>query len=184
STFRYNDLESLRALFAANPGRIAAVILEPMTLDEPLPGFLGGVRDLCTANGSVLIFDEMITGFRFDLRGGQHLFGVIPDLATFGKSLANGFSVSALVGRREIMELGGLRHSKPRVFLLSTTHGGETHAIAASLAALREYEECDVATHVARFGGALCDGIREIVQDLGIKDHVIVIGADCSPALV
>lgn len=182
--FHYNDLGSLERLFAEQSNSIAAVILEPMSFVEPAPGFLQGVRDLCTRHGAVLIFDEMITGFRFALRGAQHLFGVTPDLATFGKALGNGFSVSALVGRRDIMELGGLRHSKPRVFLLSTTHGGETHAIAAALAAIREYEDRDVAAHVRRIGGMLADGIVAAAHELGIASLVQVIGVPCSPGLV
>jgi glutamate-1-semialdehyde 2,1-aminomutase len=180
--FRYNDLESLRRLFQENPGRIAAVILEAMTLEEPATGFLEGVRQLCTANGSVMIFDEIITGFRFGLRGAQHRFGVIPDLATFGKGLGNGFSVAALVGRRDIMELGGLRHSRPRVFLLSTTHGGETHAIAAALATLREVEDKDVPAHLSSVGADLVSAFREAAAGLGIEAHARALGATCSPA--
>ena len=183
-TFRYNDLASLERLFVEHRGDIAAVILEPTSFVAPERGFLEGVRDICTRNGAVLIFDEMITGFRFDLRGAQHLYGVTPDLATFGKALGNGFSVSALVGRRDIMELGGLRHSKPRVFLLSTTHGGETHAIAASIAALREYEDRDVAAHVRRIGGLLVHGIDALSAELGIAANLRTIGAPCSPGVV
>lgn len=180
-TFRYNDITTLRQLFDDHPSRIAAVILEPMSLDEPTPGFLAEVRDLCTRNGTVLVFDEMITGFRFHLRGAQHLFGVTPDLATFGKALGNGFSVSALVGSREIMELGGMRHSGSRVFLLSTTHGGETHAIAAAIAALREYEDRDVAAHVGRVGATLMRGFAAISAELGLASQVRAVGSPSSP---
>jgi glutamate-1-semialdehyde 2,1-aminomutase len=126
----------------------------------------------------------MITGFRFDLHGGQGLFGVTPDLATFGKALGNGFAVSALVGRRDIMELGGLEHAGPRVFLLSTTHGGETHAIAAAIAALREYEERDVAAHVRAVGADLMAGFGSILGELGLAGQVRVLGAPCSPTLL
>jgi glutamate-1-semialdehyde 2,1-aminomutase len=183
-TFRYNDLASLEQVFADHPDRIAAVILEPMSFTEPAPGFLAGVRDACSRHGTVLIFDEMITGFRFDLHGGQGLFGVTPDLATFGKALGNGFAVSALVGRRDIMELGGLEHAGPRVFLLSTTHGGETHAIAAAIAALREYEERDVAAHVRAVGADLMAGFGSILGELGLAGQVRVLGAPCSPTLL
>jgi glutamate-1-semialdehyde 2,1-aminomutase len=181
--FRYNDLRSLETLFESHPGRIAAVILEPMSFIEPEPGFLQGVRDLCTRNRAVLIFDEMITGFRFALGGAQSLFGVTPDLATFGKALANGFAVSALVGRREIMELGGLSHSRPRVFLLSTTHGGETHAIAAALASLREYEDQDVAARVRDVGGQLVAGLGQAIEAAGLTGSVGIEGRHCSPSL-
>jgi glutamate-1-semialdehyde 2,1-aminomutase len=183
-TFPYNSLDGLRSLFAAHPGEIAAVILEPMALDWPAPGFLEGVRALCTANGTVLIFDEIITGFRFGLRGAQHRFGVTPDLATFGKALANGFSVSALVGRRDLMEQGGLRHKGARVFLLSTTHGGETHQIAAALATLRELEDNDVATHLWNVGRKLVTGFEELVHELAFERHARAVGAPCSPAFL
>jgi len=182
-SFRYNDLDSVNALFTANPGRIAAVILEPIAFERPADGFLEGLREICTREGAILIFDEMISGFRFGLRGAQQRFGVTPDLSTFGKGLGNGFSVAALVGRRDIMELGGLRHTKERVFLLSTTHGGETHAIAAALATLAELEERDVATALTRTGAALLDGLRAIANDCGIADNVRLYGEPCSPAL-
>lgn len=184
ATFRYNSLDSLRELFAKHRDRVAAVILEPISLDWPEPGFLEGVRDLCTANGSVLIFDEIITGFRFGLQGAQARFGVTPDLATFGKAMANGFSVSALVGRRDIMDLGGIRHDRPRAFLLSTTHGGETHEIAGALATLRVLEEADVASHIWSIGEELVNGFRAVVAALGLQDHAMAIGAPCSPAFV
>lgn len=183
-TFKYNSLESLEALFAEHPDRIAAVILEPMSLDWPVASFLEGVRELCTKHRAVLIFDEMITGFRFGLRGGQGRFGVLPDLATFGKAIANGFSVSALVGRRDIMELGGIRHDQPRVFLLSTTHGGETHAIAAALASLKAMEEEDVAGHLWRTGEQLVAGLSAAASAAGLRSHARVLGAPCSPAFV
>jgi len=183
-TFRYNDLESLGEAFAANEGDVAAVILEAMAFQEPAPGFLEGVRALCTTNGSVLIFDEMITGFRFALRGAQSLFGVTPDLSTFGKAIGNGFAVAALVGRREIMELGGLRQPGDRVFLLSTTHGGETHALAAALASVGAYERLGVAEAVASVGGALQEGLTSIADDLGVSEFVAVLGRPCSPTLL
>lgn len=182
-TFRYNDVQSLQYLFTERGGEIAAVVLEPTSFEAPEPGFLNAVRELCTRYGAVMVFDEMITGFRFDLRGAQHLFGVTPDLATFGKALGNGFSVAALVGRRDIMELGGLKHDAPRVFLLSTTHGGETHGLAAAIAALREYEDCDVASHVERIGASLMEGLAAVADDLGIASHVRGAGAPCSPTL-
>ena len=123
-SFRYNDLESVRVLFDRFPSQIAALVLEPAATEEPRDGFLTELRRLAHDNGALLVFDEMITGFRWALGGAQALYGVQPDLSAFGKALANGFSASALVGRREIMELGGLRHRSERVFLLSTTHGG------------------------------------------------------------
>lgn len=182
-SFHYNDLGSVREMFAANAGQIAAVILEPVAFEKPAAGFLEGLREICDREGAILIFDEMISGFRFSLRGAQHLYGVTPDLSTFGKGLGNGFAVAALVGRRDIMELGGLRHAKERVFLLSTTHGGETHAIAAAIATLAELEDRDVAAALTRTGTALMDGLRSIAADCGIAENVRLYGEPCSPAL-
>src|SRR5512142_1886772 len=108
--FHYNDLASAEALFAEHPGSIACVILEPAGAHEPADGFLAGLKALCERNGALLVFDEMITGFRWHLGGAQHVYGVTPDLSSFGKALGNGFSVSALAGRRQVMELGGLTH--------------------------------------------------------------------------
>ena len=104
--FHYNDLDSAGAMFDAHPGRIAAVFLEPARTEPPAAGFLEGLSKLCTEHAALLVFDEMITGFRYALHGAQDLYGVVPDLSTFGKALGNGFSVSALCGKREYMRLG------------------------------------------------------------------------------
>ncbi len=116
--FRYNDLASVEALFSAHPERIACVILEAEKDVEPARGFLTGLRDLCDRHGALLIIDEMITGFRWPQRSAQRHHGIEADLSTFGKALGNGFAVSALVGKREVMRLGGLDHDRDRVFLL------------------------------------------------------------------
>ncbi len=182
--FRYNRPEELAALFETHPEQIAAVILEPVTSEPPRDHFLEKVRDLSRQNGAVLIFDEMITGFRWDLRGAQHYFGVTPDLATFGKALGNGFAIAALVGSREIMELGGLRHDRERVFLLSTTHGGETHAIAAALATIAEMERRDVTGLIWATGRQLQEGFREIAAARGVAEYLGLEGYPCSPVVV
>lgn len=181
-TFRYNDLESLERLFAEHPQQIACVILEPATTEEPREGFLQGIAELCRANGAVFILDEMITGFRYHLNGAQTLYGVTPDLATFGKGMGNGFSVAALVGRREIMELGGLFHSKPRVFLISTTHGAENHSLAAARAVIHTFRERNVIDHMWRIGGALMQGLNEAAHAAGIEGHFKAFGFACNPA--
>src|SRR5262249_33280027 len=138
--FHYNDIESLRALFDAHPNRIAAVFLEPMRIDEPADGFLQKVQALCKKNGAVLVFDEMITGFRWHIGGCQKLFGVVPALSTFGKAVANGFSLSVLCGNRDIMRLGSRERAEDNVFLLSTTHGAENTALAAAVATMKIYQ--------------------------------------------
>jgi glutamate-1-semialdehyde 2,1-aminomutase len=139
------------------------------------------VRELTTAHGAVLVFDETITGFRWDLRGAQQYFGVTPDLATFGKALGNGFAVSALTGRRDLMELGGLEHERERVFLLSTTHGGETHSLAAALATITELRERDVAAHLWTVGRSLCDGLSEAARSEHVDGVFVCGGYPCSP---
>ncbi len=105
--FPYGDLTAVEALFDRYPDEIACLVLEPATQTEPPPGYLAGLRDLAHRHGSVLVFDEMITGFRWSEAGAQGLYGVAPDLSTFGKALGNGFAVSALAGRRELMERAG-----------------------------------------------------------------------------
>jgi glutamate-1-semialdehyde 2,1-aminomutase len=182
--FSFNDLSSLRAVFDEHPGRIACVITEPATAVEPQGNFLRDVVEFCHREGSLLILDEMITGFRWHRQGAQAYYGVKPDLATFGKAMANGFSCSALVGRREIMELGGLRHDKPRVFLLSTTHGGETHALAAAIATIQVMQNNSVIEHVWKTGSQLQQGFNQLTSELGISEWVKSVGVPCSPHLV
>ena len=181
-SFRYNDLDSVRALFAARPGEVAALILEAMSVScEPEPGFLEGLRSLCDEHGALLIFDEMITGFRYDNGGAQALVGVRPDLSCFGKALGNGFAVSALAGRREHMGLGGFPGpGRARVFLLSTTHGAEGHSLAAARAVMRIYREQDVVATMYRQGALLARGVRDAVSARGLDGQVTVSGRPCN----
>jgi glutamate-1-semialdehyde 2,1-aminomutase len=178
--FRYNDLPSLERLFAEHPDQIACVILEPEKNLPPADGFLHRVQDLCRREGALLILDEMITGFRVDLPGAQTVHGIVPDLSTFGKALANGFAVSALVGRREIMERGGLEHDGERVFLLSTTHGGETHGLAAAIATMRVYREEPVIETLYAMGDRLRAGVEQVVADLALHPYFELLGRSCN----
>lgn len=180
-TFHYDDIDSLKRLFEAHPGKIAAVVMEAATTHHPQPGFLLSVQELCRREGAVFIMDEMITGFRWHLNGAQAYYGVTPDLATFGKGLANGFSVSALVGRADIMELGGIDHDRRKVFLVSTTHGAENHALAAARAALKVYREEGVVEHLWAMGAALIDGMNAAARDAGVGEHVVFSGVPSSP---
>jgi glutamate-1-semialdehyde 2,1-aminomutase len=179
-TFRYNDIESLRALFREHPGRIACVILEAEKSEPPRDDFLHELQALCAREGTVFILDEMITGFRYQLGGAQALFDLSPDLATFGKALANGFSVSALAGKREIMERAGLHQPNERVFALSATHGGETHALAAALATMEIYQTEPVVEALHERGGQLRAGVEDVVGELGLSDHFQLAGRDCN----
>ncbi|CAM3451407.1 glutamate-1-semialdehyde 2,1-aminomutase [Kibdelosporangium persicum] len=175
--FRYNDLDSLHDLLTAHSGQFAAVVLEAATaLAEPAPGFLEGVRKLCDDHGTVLVFDEMITGFRWSAGGAQKCYGVTPDLSCWGKAMGNGFPISALAGKRQLMELGGLRTGEPRVFLLSTTHGPESMSLAAFRAVVKAYASEEPVRAMERAGRTLADGVNSAATDLGIAAHVSVIG--------
>jgi glutamate-1-semialdehyde 2,1-aminomutase len=177
--FRYNDLTSLQALFEAHPQQIACVVLEAARTEEPAPGYLQALKNLCHHHGTLLVFDEMITGFRWHRAGAQHVYGVTPDLSTFGKAIANGFALSAIAGRRELMELGGLDHDRERVFLLSTTHGAETHALAAGIATMGVYAREDVTGFLHRQGERLRRGIERSIAALDLQGHFLCIGRDC-----
>lgn len=155
-TFTYNDLDSLERLFAAHPGEFACVILEPMNVAFPKPGFLEGVAERTRAHGAVLVFDETITGFRFANGGAQELFGVTPDLATFGKGLANGYPVSAVAGRADVMKL------MEEVFF-SFTFGGELLSLAAAAATLDKLRREPVVATIAQRGEAILARTRELV---------------------
>lgn len=178
--FSYNDLASLEALFDQYHGRIACVLLEAARTEEPKPGYLEALKALTHKHGAVLIFDEMITGFRWHLRGAQYVYGVTADLSTFGKALANGFSVSALVGRRELMRLGGNEHDRERVFLLSTTHGAETHELAAALATMRVYLENPVIETLYARGRRLRRGFEDLVSAHALDRYIGLVSRDCS----
>jgi glutamate-1-semialdehyde 2,1-aminomutase len=176
-TFDYNDLGSVESLLERHPGRVACVVLEAATgTAAPEPGFLEGLRTLADRDGFILVFDEMITGMRWSRGGAQGLYGITPDLSTWGKALGNGFAVSALAGRRELMELGGLRTDAPRAFVLSTTHGPETTGLAAYLAVAEAYRQSDVPAVMEQQGRKLADGANAAAVSLGIGDHFLVVG--------
>jgi glutamate-1-semialdehyde 2,1-aminomutase len=132
-SWTYNDAASLEKLLKEHPGEFAAVIMEPMNVAFPKAGFLEDVQRLCRENGALLVFDETITGFRYAIGGAQELFGITPDLATFGKGLANGYPVSAVAGRADVMKL------MEEVFF-SFTFGGETLSLAAALATMHKLQ--------------------------------------------
>ncbi|MCX5372559.1 glutamate-1-semialdehyde 2,1-aminomutase [Streptomyces sp. NBC_00015] len=174
--FPYGDLAATEELLTRYQDEVACLILEPATHTEPPPGYLAGLRELADRHGCVLIFDEMITGFRWSEAGAQGLYGVVPDLSTFGKALGNGCAVSALAGRRDLMELGGLRHSGDRVFLLSTTHGAETHSLAAAMAVQSTYVEEGVTARLHSLGERLAAGVRDVAAGMGVGEHLVVRG--------
>lgn len=178
--FHYNDLDSLRQLFDQHPNQIACVVLEPETGVPPFPGYLSQVKQLCEERGAVLLLDETITGFRWHLSGAQRFHGVVPHLSTFGKAMGNGFAIAALVGKREIMGLGGLDHDQPRVFLLSTTHGAETHALAASLETIRFYREHQVVECLWKQGERLRTQVNRSIAENHLEGFFEVAGRPCN----
>jgi len=180
-TFDYNDIDSLKSVFEQNPRTIACVVMEPERLSPPHEGFLASVRQLCDEEGAVLIFDETLTGFRWHKHGAQHLYNVEPDLSCFGKAMANGFALSALCGKRDVMELGGLTQTDAdRVFLLSTTHGAESVGLAAGLETMRIYRDEPVIEHLHAAGKQLREGFEAAAKFAGVSDFIKISGRDCS----
>ena len=178
--FRYNDIESLRELIEKHPGQIACVLMEAETTTPPTAGYLEAVKELCERHGMVLIFDEMITGFRWHLSGAQKFHGVIPHLSTFGKAMGNGFAIAALVGKREFMRLGGIDHDQPRVFLLSTTHGAENHALAAALETINIYREHNVVGALWRQGERLQELVNRSIAENRLTGFFELLGRPCN----
>jgi glutamate-1-semialdehyde 2,1-aminomutase len=168
-TWTYNDIGSLTRLFREYPNQIAAVMLEPMNVIEPSPGFLEEVQAITRRQGALLIFDETVTGFRYAVGGAQQYFGVTPDIATFGKGLANGYPVSAVAGRADIMQV------MEEVFF-SFTFGGETLSLAAALATMKKLETEPVIDSLYRQGGKVIDGLRARISALSADDFLSVAG--------
>lgn len=156
-TFPYNDLAALDRLLDEHAGQVAAIVMEPMNVAFPAAGYLEGVRERATRHGAVLVFDETITGFRVANGGAQELFGVIPDLTTLGKGIANGYPLSAVCGQRDLMML------MEEIFF-SFTMGGETLSLAAARATLDKVVREPVTRHMATLGTALRDGTAALVE--------------------
>jgi len=176
ASFAFNDADALAALLEAKPQEYAAVILEPAGSYDPKPGFLEAVRDLCDAHGAILVFDEIVTGFRIHLGGAQARYGVTPDLACFGKAMGNGMPIAAIVGRRQVMR------AMDEIFF-SGTFGGEALSLAASLATVRKLEALDGPARIAGLGGRLALGLRAAVAQAGLGTRYKVGGPDWRPVV-
>jgi len=170
ATFEYNDLDSVRSALDSDT---ACVVLEPFVFEAPKNNFLQELKALCEANGTLLIFDEMWTGFRIAVGGAQEYFGVTPDLACYSKACANGMPISLLTGRREIMEL-----FKGDVFFY-TTFGGEALSLAAAVATIQELIEKNVPAYLAAQGKKLKEGYNALAKELGIDGYTRCIGYEC-----
>ena len=202
--FNYNDISSLKKKISKYKKNVACVILEPATSSCPSiegitkccgvspcsrdykknKNFLQEVQDICRENNIVFILDEMITGFRWSLKGAQHLYNVKPDLSTFGKAMANGFSLSAVCGKREIMSLGSIdEKNKERVFLLSSTHGAEMTSLAAFSTTIQYLKKKNVIKKNWDYGAKLINEVNKISEEYNIKDYFYLDGPACSPII-
>jgi len=170
-SFVFNDIESLKAIFNAHPNDVAAVILEPMNISYPKPGFLEDVRELASLNGAVLIFDETITGFRYAPGGAQELLGVIPDLATFGKGMANGFPLSAVVGKAKIM-------NEMEEIFFSGTFGGELLSLAAAKVVLTRIVSEEITQKLGDIGLTLKNQVDLLLRKYGLHEVLSLSGHD------
>ncbi len=170
--FVYNDIRSLDTLFRQWPEQIAAVIMEPMNTTEPRDGFLGEVAELTRRRRALFILDETVTGFRFAAGGAQEYFNIVPDLATLGKGMANGYPVSAVVGRSDIMRL------MEEVFF-SFTFGGEALSLAAALATMTKLQREPVIETIWRQGSKVRCGVESLLEKHGLGGVMETAGKDC-----
>lgn len=178
-TFKYNDIKSVETLFEQYPGQIACIILEPMEFDFPVDNFLHKVKDLCHKNGAVFILDEMITGFKLGFPGIHKTLDIEPDLSTWGKGVANGFSACMLAGKRDIMKLGGIDHDQERVFLISTTHGAETHSLAAAIASIKYTRDNNTIASDHQKGLIINENIKQLIAAHGLEKNIEIKGHPC-----
>lgn len=169
-TAPYGNIEAVEKLFAAHPGEIAAVILEPMNAVEPPAGYLAGLKELTHRRGALLIFDEMITGFRWSVGGAQSYYDVTPDLSCFGKAMGNGMPISAVVGRADIMKL-------MEDIFYSGTFAGETLSLAAAIATIDKLERDRVTESLWNIGGALMQAVRDRIAQNGLDNVMGLVGA-------
>ena len=170
--FTYNDIDSLTKLIQQYKDNVACIILEPISKEWPVNNFLEKIRDLATKNNIVLIFDEVVTGFRFHKAGVQALMNVTPDLSCFSKAIANGMPLSVLVGKAEIM-------SQFNEIFFSLTNAGETLSLAAAKAVIQFYDEADVPARLSDSGGKLKKGLWALIDKYDLKDRMKMTGFDC-----
>lgn len=167
--FVYNDLESLQKLLHEHQGEFAAVIMEPVNFWPPVAGFLEGVKELAHEHGALLIFDEICSGFHFGLGGAQKKFGVTPDLACFGKAMGNGFPISCVVGRANVMKVF-------EDIFFSFTFAGEVASMAAAMKVLEVLETTDALARMDANGRVLQEGLNVLAKQAGLQDRIQCIG--------
>jgi glutamate-1-semialdehyde 2,1-aminomutase len=168
-SFKFNDMESIHRLFRENEGRFAAVILEPMNTTEPNKEYLRELAEFTRKEGALLIFDETITGFRFANGGAQELFGITPDLATFGKGISNGFPLSAVAGKAQFM-------AQMEEIFFSFTFGGETLSLAAALATMKKLKREPVVKHLHSQGQRILESVNRLLKTNQMEDMISISG--------
>ncbi|WP_027727307.1 aspartate aminotransferase family protein [Treponema sp. C6A8] len=160
--FDYNDFDAVEKYFEQFKGEVAAVITEPVQVDAPENKFLEKLRDICQQKGALLIFDEVVDGFRFSIGGAQKYFGITPDMATFGKAAANGMPLSIVAGKKEIMD------AVDKKVFISTTFGGECLSLAAGIAVMNELKNKPVTERLWSLGTKIQDNFRFLAQKIGV----------------
>lgn len=170
-TFDYNYIDSLQKLFDEYPNKFAAVIMEPIQSNGPREGYLQQVKDLAHKNGAVLIFDEVVSGFRYALGGAQELYNVVPDMAAVGKGIANGLSVSAVVGKKELIE----QIETKKVFI-SVTYGDEALSVVSALETINILQEPGVYDHFWKIGNIKLEGLKKLIEKYGLGEVMSISG--------
>jgi glutamate-1-semialdehyde aminotransferase len=172
-TYHSDNLQSLIDLFNKYPNQIACVISEPEKFNVLPENYLSDAIELAHKNGALWIMDEMITGYKTDFPGSMSKYKVVPDMTTWGKGIANGFSFCCLTGKKEVMELGGIRNAgTEKLFLISTTHGGETSSIAAALATMDEFEKNNVVAYNQQIGQMFIDKSKALIASHGLQNSI------------
>jgi len=172
-TFKSYDLNSLQELFNRYPNQIACVITEPEKFEQIPADYLSEAIKLCHKNGALFIADEMVSGFKAGFPGTCEKYGVTPDMSTWGKGMANGFSLCALTGKKEIMNLGGIKNlGQEKVFLISSTHGGETHALSAGIATIEEFRAKNVIKHNHGNAVKIDTETANLISSHKLDDHI------------
>lgn len=175
--FDYNNLDSVKEIFKKHPNDIAALIMEPSTTEHPIvyddgKNFLHKVHDICKEHNTVFILDEMITGFRFGIKGASGYYNVSPDLVTYGKSIANGFSLAVLGGKKEIMSLGDvITEGRERTFLLSSTHGAEMSSLGALVNCIDFMIKNKVSDYILNYSKKLMNEGNKIAKKIGVEKY-------------
>lgn len=172
-TYQSDNLQSLIDLFNNYPNQIACVISEPEKFNVLPENYLSDAIELAHKNGALWIMDEMITGYKTDFPGSMSKYKVVPDMTTWGKGIANGFSFCCLTGKKEVMELGGIRNAgTEKLFLISTTHGGETSSIAAALATMDEFEKNNVVAYNQQIGQLFIDKSKALIASHSLQNSI------------